>query len=90
MNIRIFDNGGATCDRYSVMFLDTETDATPNICCALLMSENAHMPNGVCMWADADLLSHEVDEAYTEIALSDLAPRLQQIIIDRYNDLNSL
>jgi hypothetical protein len=41
----IYDNGGQSADRYTVIY----EDGTPS----LALSDDCHMPNGVCMTCDA-------------------------------------
>jgi hypothetical protein len=68
INIEVFDNGGATADRYTVLIGED----------AYLMSTDAHMPNGVCMYAGRNLVGDESER----IQLSDL-PRGTLIQIER-------
>ena len=59
IDIRIYDNGGKSADRYMV-YIDDHT---------LLMSDNANAPNGVCIYAGYQLGNiHKEDDR--EICLS--------------------
>lgn len=63
--IKVFDNGGKTADRYTVIFNDKDV---------YCMSENANMPNGVNMYMgeigiDINIDYIKLDE---KINLSDL------------------
>lgn len=51
MNITIWDNGGKTADLYAVYLGDD----------VWYMSEDAHMPNGVCMYAGTSTERPEPD-----------------------------
>ena len=42
IKVKVYDNGGITADRYTMVFPTGDT---------YLMSEDANMPNGICMYA---------------------------------------
>jgi hypothetical protein len=64
LGIRVFDNGGTTCDRYSVA-IDNDV---------YFMSDNANLPNGVCMYAGEEIGVDNLldDEMLTEITVQSL------------------
>ena len=54
--ITIYDNGGATADRYTVIFSTGDTYG---------MSRDADMPNGVCMYIgykDSICIDHTIEK----------------------------
>ncbi len=55
--VRCYDNGGMTMDRFTVIFLDTNkmvSEQAVNYDC-LCMSVHPNVPNGVCMHGTAQL-----------------------------------
>lgn len=77
---RIVDNGGATADRYTVVFSDGS---------CLMMSANPTHPLGVSMCSEAidPQAVHDWVEngEAVDLALGDLGPKLVQHIMDRNN-----
>jgi len=55
-NLRIYDNGGATFDRYTVVYLDRPEYGDMLQC--LAMSENPLHPQGFCQHSSAMIGSH--------------------------------
>ena len=55
-NLRIYDNGGESFDRYTVVFLDRPEYGDLLEC--LAMSENPFHPQGFCQHSSAMLGSH--------------------------------
>jgi hypothetical protein len=51
-NIRIYDNGGKTFDRYTVVFMD-QPEPQPGTFAALGMSHNPFWPQGFCQHCSA-------------------------------------
>ena len=58
MNIKCYDNGGETADRYTVVFLDEPEPGKPGIFACLGMGETPLHPQGVCMSGIAQLGRH--------------------------------
>lgn len=78
---RIVDNGGASADRYTVVFSDGSF---------LSMSADPESAHGVSIcdeFIDPQVVSNWVEEGQAvDLALGDLAPHLIQHIMDRNND----
>jgi hypothetical protein len=68
----VYDNGGKTCDRYTVIFDNDDV---------YFMSENANQPNGVCLYAgeagDFEPQGKEIDYCDLPAAVKDQIKRLQ-------------
>lgn len=58
MNIKVYDNGGETADRYTVVFLDEPDPRGPGLFACLGMGETPFHPQGVCMTGIAQLGRH--------------------------------
>lgn len=52
MRIRVYDNGGKTIDRYTVIYLD-EPEAEVNLFQSLGMNETPFHPQGFCQHSSA-------------------------------------
>lgn len=66
---QVFDNGGRTFDRYSVVFPDGDV---------LAVGPTGNHPQGVCMW-----LGH-VEPEGQEISLAELPPRVLDAAFAEY------
>lgn len=74
--IKITDNNGETCDRYTAYFKDGYM---------LMMSENPQSPRGVCMSDDWKQEYIDGDDG-KDIEFKDLPERVQKAIVDFMNE----
>jgi len=80
--LRIFDNGGATFDRYTAVFLPSRMGSTY---CYIGMSENPTHPQGFGQHGE---LSHSylIDNDDTEITVDDLPERAKALVLSNFKD----
>jgi hypothetical protein len=77
--VKVYDNGGTTMDRYTVVI-----DGS-----VYTMSENAHAPNGVNMYAGEESEGYGPQEGDAEVPVDQLPEDLQRAITDRQSDSDS-
>ena len=77
IKVRVYDNGGITADRYTIVFPTGDT---------YLMSEDANMPNGVCMYAGDNpaIPDKDIDR---EIDIENLPEGTKKKIAELYREL---
>lgn len=81
MNIKIYDNNGKTCDRYTVVFLDEKEKAKNTYTC-IAMSETPFHPQGFCQYSTAMLGRH----LGKKIEFKDLPSDCQKVVNGHYED----
>ena len=69
--LKVYDNGGTTCDRYLVIIKSDYTDAWN-------MSSNADAPNGVCMY----VYEYELSISGKEVNFKNLPHGVKNKIIE--------
>ena len=76
IKVKVYDNGGITADRYTMVFPTGDT---------YLMSEDANMPNGVCMYVGENIY---IDPAIDKRIDTDALPEgTKKKIAELYREL---
>lgn len=84
MNIRIYDNGGKTCDRYTVIFMDCP-EYQPGTYAAVGMNERPFHPQGFGQHCTAMPGRH----LGRRIKFEDLPPDCQKLVLADLKDIAS-
>lgn len=74
--MKIYDNGGKTFDRYSVIYV--EEAEGPGLFACRAMSSNPYSPQGFCQMSSAMVGSH----LGKKISFSDLPADCQKVILE--------
>ena len=74
MNVRIYDNGGETLDRYTAVYLDI-IEKSPDFFAARGMSEDPY--TGIGQWCYAQ----DGDHLGKEISLDGLPPKARALVL---------
>jgi len=80
--LRIFDNGGATADRYTVVFKERADD--PRYWIALGLSDNPEHPQGFSQWTETSLPNNKIGK---HIFFKDLPPNVQKHVRRRQQEM---
>lgn len=86
--IRLYDNGGATADRYTVVLSGRIPGKIPGRTFYLRMSENPYHPQGVGISGESfgPIDSPRYSHLGRKITFDQLPPRCQEMVLDRYCD----
>lgn len=88
-HIRLYDNGGKTVDRYTVIYSGRWKDRAPGRTYGRGMSSNPYHPQGFGQWFDYPGIidSPKYSHIGKKIAFDDLPPRAKDCVISDYCDL---
>lgn len=87
--VRCYDNGGKTCDRYTVTFTGRYSHKTNNSFWYLGMSENPFHPQGVGCFGDSRTQIDKPSYSHLgkKIKFSELPENCKKYVINVYKDL---
>lgn len=87
--VRCYDNGGKTCDRYTVVFTGRYKNRTGGEFVYLTMNERPYHPQGFAQHGFSDELIDRPKYAHIgkRIRFEELPPDCQTLVRDRYNAL---
>lgn len=82
--IRVFDNGGKTFDRYTVVFSHAHSFGFQGVTVGVGMSEHPYHPQG--FGQHFEYPNHPVQSGGKRISFNDLPPDCKRLVIDDYTD----